>query len=506
MSIRLLGLALAALVAAGAEQVRDFAPKVLEGHVSFLASDALEGRDTPSKGLEIAAEYVASQFRANGLEMPEGSQSYFQVANWKYRTIPASRVSFGFTMGDKSFAYTGERFSIQTLEVSQAAEAPVFKATLEDGDKLKAMADEALAGKVVLLFVPTAAEQRAMDETPRFTMRRQYTEVSEQIKRLTPVAWMTLVNGTRGAGVRGQLIDPSRERGGGRGRSRFSQPPALYSSEMRELLAPLPFGDVVGATASVRIPEADVEPVELKNVIGVVPGSDPVLKDSYVVVTAHYDHIGRGAADGGGDTIFNGANDDASGTATLLEMAAATARKNPRPKRTIVFLAVFGEEKGLLGTQFYTRHPVYPLAKTIANINLEHLGRTDDEDGPQVGRVTATGFDYSDIPTLFGDAAKAVGVEFYKHEQKSDSFFGRSDNVAFAKVGIPAHTFCVAFEFGDYHGLGDHWEKLDYANMAKVSEALAAGVWLLADRETPPKWNETVSSTETYRKAAASAQ
>jgi Zn-dependent M28 family amino/carboxypeptidase len=171
-----------------------------------------------------------------------------------------------------------------------------------------------------------------------------------------------------------------------------------------------------------------------------------------------------------------------------------------------VFLAVFGEEKGLLGTQFYTRHPVYPLAKTIANINLEHLGRTDDEDGPQVGRVTATGFDYSDIPTLFGDAAKAVGVEFYKHEQKSDSFFGRSDNVAFAKVGIPAHTFCVAFEFGDYHGLGDHWEKLDYANMAKVSEALAAGVWLLADRETPPKWNETVSSTETYRKAAASAQ
>jgi Zn-dependent M28 family amino/carboxypeptidase len=186
----------------------------------------------------------------------------------------------------------------------------------------------------------------------------------------------------------------------------------------------------------------------------------------------------------------------------VVEIAGAIAALNPHPKRSILFMTFFGEERGLVGSRYYGRHPLLPLEKTIADLNLEQIGRTDASDGPQVGTASITGYDFSELPGILAGAGKIVGVSVYKNEQASDAYFGRSDNQALADVGIPAHTLCVAFDYPDYHKVGDHWEKVDYANMAKVDRAVALALLQVASDAPPPKWNESNPKATKYADAA----
>jgi len=304
-------------------------PDSLKGHLSFIASDALEGRGTPSRGLDIAAEYIAAQFRRSGLE-PVGDEGYFQTT----------------------------------------------------------------------------------------TLTARGSEKQEKVR----------------------------------------------------------------------------------NVIGVLRGSDPKLADTYVLITAHYDHLGiRPSAEG--DTIFNGANDDGSGTVAVLELAGALSRLKVHPKRTLVFMTFFGEERGLLGSRYYGSHPIFPIEKTVAHINLEQVGRTDDLEGPRVAGASMTGFDFSDIGPIFAAAGKAVGIEVSKHPKNSDAFFGRSDNQALADLGIPAHTLCTAYIYPDYHRASDHWDKVDYNNLAKVLRMVGLGTLMVADVEQEPRWNAANEKASRYLKA-----
>ncbi len=242
------------------------------------------------------------------------------------------------------------------------------------------------------------------------------------------------------------------------------------------------------------------EPQKVRNVIGILRGSDPKLRDTYVMVTAHYDHLGiRKRQDV--DTIYNGANDDGSGTVSVLELAEAISSLKVRPKRSIVFMTFFGEERGELGSAYYGRHPVVPLANTIADVNLEQVGRTDDSEGPRVGAASMTGYDYSQVGEIFAAAGKAVGVGVQKHPRFSDAFFSRSDNQAIAYFGVPAHTICTAFTYPDYHQPGDHREKVDYTNMAKVDKMVALGLLMIADSPAIPMWNESNPKTAAYVKA-----
>lgn len=328
----LLGLSLA-LPLAAASVPAEVAPVLerisaasMRGNLSFLASDALEGRGTPSRGLDIAAEFIASQFRAAGLE-PLGDDGYFQTADWN-------------------------------------------------------------------------------------------------------------------------LIDPKRAR----------NPPSTPAA-----------------------------PVKVRNVVGVLRGSDPQLKETYVLVTAHYDHIGL--KPGQGDGIFNGANDDGSGTVSVIELAKAFSQNKTRPKRSIVFMTVFGEEHGLVGSRYYGAHPLVPIEKTIAGINLEQVGRTDDSEGAQVRAVGVTGFDFSDVGAILKSAGDDTGIRVWKHPVNSDKYFAHSDNQALADQGIPSHTISVAYGFPDYHGAGDHWDKIDYENMAAVDRAAALAIWNIANGSNTPKWN-----------------
>jgi Zn-dependent M28 family amino/carboxypeptidase len=244
-------------------------------------------------------------------------------------------------------------------------------------------------------------------------------------------------------------------------------------------------------------------PGELRNVIGVLRGSDPVLRDTYILVTAHYDHLG--AADPcrpvGDDRICNGANDDASGTASVIEIAKALSSLASRPKRSIVFMTFFGEEIGLVGSRYYATHPVFPLSKTMADLNLEQLGRTDVDGGSSVGIVNVTGYDYSTLTGFIRRAGEATGVKVPKDERRNIRYFALSDNRALADAGVPAHTLSVGYDFPDYHRPGDKWPKLDYENLANLDRTIALAVFEVADSLKAPEWNKDIPATERYIKA-----
>ena len=240
-------------------------------------------------------------------------------------------------------------------------------------------------------------------------------------------------------------------------------------------------------------------PTTMRNVAGILRGSDPGLRDTFVILSAHYDHVGLAAA--GDDRIMNGANDDASGTASVIEVARALAGLVERPKRSILFIAFFGEERGLLGSRYFGRNPLVPTRQIIAHLNLEQVGRTDATEGTKIKTANLTGFDFSEVTGILVEAAAVAGVVIVKDAVSSDAFFSRSDNQALADLGIPAHTLSVAYQFPDYHKASDEWDKIDYANMAEIDRAIALGMMRLASDATPPQWNANYAPAARYVEA-----
>jgi len=215
------------------------------------------------------------------------------------------------------------------------------------------------------------------------------------------------------------------------------------------------------------------------NVIGLVPGSDPDLAGEFVLVTAHFDHVGIGRAVQG-DSIYNGADDDASGVAALVEIARTLT---PDPSlRTVVFAAMAGEEIGLLGTRWYVDLPAVPLDSTVADLNLEMIGRPDSAIGP--GRLWLTGFDRTTMGAAFDGAGLAIDPD----PRPGQSFYQRSDNIAFARIGIPAHTLSSFGLHSDYHSPDDEIERIDFEHLESVIEVATEAVRILADGAAP-EWN-----------------
>lgn len=233
---------------------------------------------------------------------------------------------------------------------------------------------------------------------------------------------------------------------------------------------------------------------KVRNVLGMIKGSDSKLRDSYVLVTAHYDHLG--SREGEGDQIFNGANDNASGVAGVIETARLLKAQNP--KRTIIFMTFWGEERGLLGSTYYVNNPVVPLKQTNCVVNLEQIGRTDDSEGPRVAEFNLTGFELSDMGKIFEQASKPAGIKVTMHPSLSIPYFSASDNAPFARVGVPAHTISCAYQFPDYHRPADHADKLDYPNLAKVVNGIALGVKAISDSPKGVTWNESEPKAQRY--------
>ena len=217
------------------------------------------------------------------------------------------------------------------------------------------------------------------------------------------------------------------------------------------------------------------------NVVGVLRGTDPVLRDSAVLIDAHYDHLGVGRAVNG-DSIYNGADDDASGVVAVLEIARSLAG-GPPPKRTVIFAATTGEEVGLLGTRWYLKHPVVPIAQMSANMEIEMIGRPDSLAGGP-GRAWLTGFERSTMGEIFARAGLPIGPD----RRPDQRFFERSDNIAFAREGVPAHTLSSYNMHTDYHEPSDDLAHADVPHMTTVIRAGASAARLLADGPAP-RWN-----------------
>lgn len=234
------------------------------------------------------------------------------------------------------------------------------------------------------------------------------------------------------------------------------------------------------------IPEDRVLMTE-SNVVGIIRGSDPAVSNEVVVVGAHYDHVGIGApvvyAQGIADSIYNGADDDGSGTVAVLEIARALM-EGTAPRRTVVLLLSTGEEMGLLGTRWYIENPVFPLEQTVADLQIEMIGRPDEVSGG-FGRGWLTGYER----TTMGDQLREAGSPIVPDPRPDQNFFFRSDNIAFARIGIPAHTLSSFNLHGDYHRPSDEVELVDFAHMAALVEAAIEAVRFLADGPTPA-WKE----------------
>jgi hypothetical protein len=213
------------------------------------------------------------------------------------------------------------------------------------------------------------------------------------------------------------------------------------------------------------------------NVVGLIRGRDPSARDSAVVIAAHYDHLGIGRPVAG-DSIYNGADDDASGVVAVLQMARALAHEAPR--RSVVVLLTTGEEVGLLGTRRYLDAPAVPLDHTVAELEVEMIGRPDSLAGGS-GRAWLTGYERSTM----GDMLKAAGSPIVPDPRPSQNFFERSDNIAFARRGIPAHTLSSFNLHGDYHTPDDEVERVDTVHMARVIAAATAAARSLADGPAP---------------------
>jgi hypothetical protein len=457
----------------------------LRGHLSFIASDLLEGRGTPSRGQDLAAEYIAAQFRRAGLEAV-GDDGYFQTANWTFAATNLQDFSFRLNVGKQQLNVPANLLSFSLAKALALAPSAIVKLDASDAAVLDGQSAATLAGKVVVTNLP---DFNAMPPDQAKLARKGWQAYGAKLEKLGPALLLVVdrMHPAGNAGGNGRLIDPENS-----GETVSTLPRmTLHSQPAIEALDRLRANS--GARLSVNVAAPVERAVKLRNVIGVLRGSDPVLKDTYVMVTAHYDHLGIK-----GGVIYNGANDDGSGTVSVMEIAGALAGMKQRPARSIVFMTVFGEELGLFGSRYYGRHPILPIKQTVADVNLEQVGRTDSSEGPQLNNASMTGFDFSDVGTVFQKAGKLTGIDVYKNAANSDFYFGLSDNQALADQGVPAHTLCVAYEYPDYHGAGDHWDKVDYVNMAKVNRMVALGVLMIANDPVAPKWNTANPLTKPY--------
>ncbi len=215
------------------------------------------------------------------------------------------------------------------------------------------------------------------------------------------------------------------------------------------------------------------------NVLGILPGNDPQLANEIVLVDAHYDHLGIDPSVRDGDAIYNGADDDASGTVAVLEIARLIAQ-GPRPKRTLVFLATTGEEVGLVGTNWFIAHPFRSLDQYVANLEIEMIGRPDSLAGGP-GRAWLTGYERSTMGESFARAGLPIGPD----KRPEQSFFTRSDNIGFARRGIVAHTLSSFNMHTDYHKVTDEVRFVDFDHMAALINVAARAARILADGPRP---------------------
>lgn len=409
--------------------------------VGFLASDELAGRDTPSPGLERAADYIADQMQKAGLR-PGAGDSWFHGYKVK-----------GFQLDSTAITVTVYR-DVKGKAVATKTFEPDTEVRLLRGCDLRDEQDRS----ATVVF----ADDPRVDNLLLAAAGRQATVL--EVDDHDPM-WL------QSAGVHQAVI-------AGRSGAR----PVFV---VRRGLLPRSVADEVKDT-SYRITWHTAAPervdIGVRNVVGLLRGSGK--PDEYVMVSAHYDHIGIGRPVNG-DAINNGADDDASGTTAVVLLAEAMA-KQPPPLRSVLFVCFSGEEKGLLGSRAFAADPPVPLARIVADLNIEMIGR------PEVGKqkqAWITGSEYSDFAAIAKPALQRAGIELVDF-RLARMLFAQSDNYSLARQGVVAHSLSAGSLHEDYHRPSDEVAKLDLPHMTAVIAGLHEVVRALADRAEPPAYNE----------------
>ena len=432
----------------------------LKGHIRFLSDDMLEGRGTGAHGGELAAKYIAAQLEATGVKGAGDNGSYFQPVSLvgvkadpnTTLTISGGSGSETFKFADDFVAFTGAQTESVNVDadlifVGYGIDAPAQKWNDYKGDL-------DYKGKILVMLVndpPATAAEPDLFGGKALTYFGRWTYKYEEAAR-RGAAGAILLHTDESAGYGWNVIRTSNgswrfdiERKTG-DTTPFLQFRSWMTDASAQRLMKLAGQDLAALRA--KAATRDFQPVNLgvkgkldlksevkrvaaPNVVGVLEGSDPTLKNEYVVYSAHWDHLGIGAPNKDGDTIYNGALDNASGVACVLAIADVLAKQ--RPKRSSLFLFPTAEEQGLLGAEWYAKHPVVPLEKTAANVNLDSmnvLGPTSD--------FIPLGADRSTLKAVVDHVAGEMGLTVSPDARPEQGSFFRSDHFPFAKAGVPS--------------------------------------------------------------------
>lgn len=486
----------------------------LKKHMLFLASDELEGRDTGEPGLDIAARYLAVQAENLGLKSADPENGYMQsyiiqekaydrdnssttirrkgeetIVNQenfyifpppsgKEAIIEGEVVFAGYGISDEANDYNDfENMDVQGKVVLIMNRAPMNEDGSEmlfDHDKWNGMQNmqyklpaifQQGAKAVLLVFDPKSGYQTIEDMNPGIA---KYLGKSRSLKKEEDE------NGMQGMGSNIVLIHRSVANQLLRGSGKTLEE---LQKEIDRTRTPQSFA-LEGSTVKVHL-QMQTRDVEVSNVFGLIEGSDPALKEEVLIYLAHYDHIGT---DGQGG-VFNGADDNASGTVALLEIAEAFLKEKKRPKRSIGFLWVSGEEIGLFGSQYFANHPLVPSEKTAAVINLDMVARTKTPEDVASSRSGLTIVGADSVKVIGGLQSKVlmninektldemglVGNYTYNDVNHSERYFYRSDHISFARKDIPVLYYSTGTH-ADYHMLDDVEEKLDYDKFLQMTK------------------------------------
>jgi len=506
----------------------------LKAHIKFLSDDLLEGRGTGARGGELAAKYIASQLEASGVEGAGTNGGFFQpVSLVGVKADPATKLTISgrndketFKFADDFVAFTGA----QTEEVDVDADL-IFvgygiNAPEQRWNDYKGDAGD-YKDKILVMLVndpPATTEEPNLFGGKSLTYFGRWTYKYEEAAR-RGAAGAILLHTDQSAGYPWSVVRTSN----GSWRfdiARTQEDPTPYlkfrswmTDDAAHRLMKMAGQDL--EALRLKAAKRDFQPVKLglkgklnlksevkrvaaPNVIGVLEGSDPKLKNEYVVYSAHWDHLGVGAPDKNGDTIYNGALDNASGVACVLAIADSLARLPvaQRPRRSSLFLFPTAEEQGLLGAEWYSQHPVVPLARTAANVNLDSmnvLGVTRD--------FIPLGAERSSLKAVVDAVAREKGLTISPDSRPEQGSFFRSDHFPFAKVGVPSISLKEGNEFvghtkewgeeqfrayntAHYHQPSDEFrDSWDFRGMIQEAEiALAIGL-KISNAAQMPKFN-----------------
>ena len=455
----------------------------IRGHIEFLASDDLGGRDTPSPGLEAAAEYLAAEFERAGLDPAGDGGTFFQRFPYTRTAMVRERrrLAYEGPGGEQALEFGRDYYVIPGQQIAEGTEVIFGGPAGQPAGGLVQMA----RGKV-LLFVTEGNPVVGTGEDLLSAFQAAAQGGASAVVLLlddtnAPDSILDLASGIQGAGLATPLpvvgLSPARSRA-------LLGAAGLDLTSLRES-PPENAVPLDGITMTVAAP-FEISEHTPPNVVAMVRGSDPVLQNEYIVYSAHFDHVGVGMPNEAGDSIYNGADDDASGTSVVLETAAAFAAMEVPPARSVIFLAVSGEEKGLLGSKYFSENPTVPIENIIMNINLDMVGRNHPD------TVIAVGRQYTNLGPLTDRILQEhpeLGFTVIEDPKPEEQAFFRSDHLHFVNKDIPA-IFFTTWDHEDYHKPSDEAHLINAEKAARLAQMVFYLGARIASGDENPEWTE----------------